>query len=1366
MKSKCLFLLAAVGVSFALQADPKTYYVDSKLDDYTGHDGSSWEKAFETIQEAINKAAASGDKIFVASGVYEGGQTFSSWGKARLSIVDKSIWIEGAGADRTIVRGKWGSDEYGLGTDTNDCARCVQLSGTACKGTVLKGMTFCDGATTQTLDDPLGGKYADPANKGSGIYAEDGLNREVFVVDCIVSNCHDEGSHGVVRGVTFVRSKIVSNHQIGPASSPKLCYGCNFLNCLVAHNSAWKNGDMCHGGMKAVNCTFIDNRFSTQCASTSTGYFYNSITAGYKLSAHTSPRIAAEHLGGDVFGHEVYTNVLMSLWTDDVRIREESGCPKLGDAQYLTDTSLIPALPEGIERMVDLWGNALPESGSIWPGAVQESVASTLGCITSPMSVDGDYFTIDGVEHYQGTYHYSTVPTQYVYRSSNETPSSRLVRLYTTTTFGRMTSLFPQRDGSVIVTTPPAGQTLVLNTKNNSSSVVYADPAADPATADGSYEHPYATLKDAVEGATGAYRLIYAKPGVYSNGVMTSTFSNTSGLKCRVFCPKDVEINIVSLEGPEKTMIVGAPDPETKGCGKDAVRIGIGNALRFIGFTLTGAYTQLKEGDFADVKYADRASVLMSEGAQSGLRECIVTNNYGGALGPLSWIWADRCLIRDNHASGGSILAGCYLISSVVGRNSCGASGYIYGGEMTQNWVLNCTVVGKGDDTLYENNALYRKNSIFANAASVPNPLTSDHSIYWAIGTVPDALGPSVKDPLFMDVETGDYRLFSKSEALRAATFPADYNCWMLLSRDYEGDLYRFDADGVYAAGAFQKPVSARGVYISDGKSVGGVQHGFVATDPGQDATVTLIAGAKRPIGTYVLNGATNAFTSASVTIPAAALASGAVFDPVCTDRWYVDCTNGSDTAGFGYNPACAFKTIARALTNATLKTGDTVALMPGVYEEGKMWQDATHVIPSRAVVRNGTTLEAEGTAAETIIRGLASDDEDAPTSATYKPYTAGLGKNAIRCVWTESGAVVRGLTLENGHTRGFNDDGGANHSDADYNGGNAFGQGRLERCVLRGGKAFRGGGAMSANCYDCVFTGNESLYGGGATSDARMYGCLSYGNTCWTAAERHGFFYYVACENCTIADADGGPSNLKYALKNTLITGSCKKWVSTGGAPGPTNFVNCAIDTDKTTYQTAIAAGVGCILTNAASLQVDADYRPVVGANVAIDAGDAAISPNIGDTDLSGGQRVYNGALDIGALEGDWRATYAKDLAGSRATVKAASSNVVESLTKTVILNPEAKLEATLAGSKDGRETDYGIKAKITGNGQLIAKLNGEVLGEPLQGPCDDVMELKFTNAHAENELSFEYVPGADDTGSAEILKMRRYVGTLLLVR
>ena len=76
----------------------------------------------------------------------------------------------------------------------------------------------------------------------------------------------------------------------------------------------------------------------------------------------------------------------------------------------------------------------------------------------------------------------------------------------------------------------------------------------------------------------------------------------------------------------------------------------------------------------------------------------------------------------------------------------------------------------------------------------------------------------------------------------------------------------------------------------------------------------------------------------------------------------------------------------------------------------------------------------------------------------------------------------------------------------------------------------------------------------------------------------------------------------------------------------------------------------------------VDADLRPVKGS-VLINAGDDSVFVNnvgfIGDTVVDGGQRVYNGRVDIGAYEYDWRADFAAAIGGG-VTVSQASPKVV----------------------------------------------------------------------------------------------------------
>ena len=65
MRAKNIIAVAVAGIACASAYGFKTNYVDCMLADYTGHDGTSWTKAFKTIQEGV-EAAVAGDLVLVA----------------------------------------------------------------------------------------------------------------------------------------------------------------------------------------------------------------------------------------------------------------------------------------------------------------------------------------------------------------------------------------------------------------------------------------------------------------------------------------------------------------------------------------------------------------------------------------------------------------------------------------------------------------------------------------------------------------------------------------------------------------------------------------------------------------------------------------------------------------------------------------------------------------------------------------------------------------------------------------------------------------------------------------------------------------------------------------------------------------------------------------------------------------------------------------------------------------------------------------------------------------------------------------------------------------------------------------------------
>jgi hypothetical protein len=129
-------------------------------------------------------------------------------------------------------------------------------------------------------------------------------------------------------------------------------------------------------------------------------------------------------------------------------------------------------------------------------------------------------------------------------------------------------------------------------------------------------------------------------------------------------------------------------------------------------------------------------------------------------------------------------------------------------------------------------------------------------------------------------------------------------------------------------------------------------------------------------------------------------------------------------------------------------------------------------------------------------------------------------------------------------------------------------------------------------------------------------------------------------------------------------------------------------------------------------------------------------------EKDALGGQRVYNGALDIGAVEYDWRDDYARMLGGNFAHVSKASSNVVTSSVDSVVLG-SGELDISLANNT-GLNVRYTLPVEVTGGGTLTVTNNGETLA--VLTAADGATALVFKNRLAANDVVFAY--GGSDAG------------------
>ena len=246
-------------------ASAVTNYVDCSMSDYTGHDGSSWAKAFKTIQEGVD-AANAGDTILVAPGDYdEGGKkdTLSNGGLSnRVFIAQKSITIKSTGgAAVTRIIGQRdpstlnsGTVCPGLGANAVRCI-CV-LANNASETPVIEGFTIADGATADGGDTVK--------TKGGGVFTCNTSGTYMFfcdLVDCVVTNCIANNAGGVDGG-RCIRCRIEDCDAMATEAASRHA---SMFSCLIVRNGRLSGrpavGYVFNGSTNGVivNCTFAGN---------------------------------------------------------------------------------------------------------------------------------------------------------------------------------------------------------------------------------------------------------------------------------------------------------------------------------------------------------------------------------------------------------------------------------------------------------------------------------------------------------------------------------------------------------------------------------------------------------------------------------------------------------------------------------------------------------------------------------------------------------------------------------------------------------------------------------------------------------------------------------------------------------------------------------------------------------------------------------------------------------------------------------------------------------------------------------------------------------------------------------------------------
>jgi hypothetical protein len=166
-------------------------------------------------------------------------------------------------------------------------------------------------------------------------------------------------------------------------------------------------------------------------------------------------------------------------------------------------------------------------------------------------------------------------------------------------------------------------------------------------------------------------------------------------------------------------------------------------------------------------------------------------------------------------------------------------------------------------------------------------------------------------------------------------------------------------------------------------------------------------------------------------------------------------------------------------------------------------------------------------------------------------------------------------------------------------------------------------------------------------------------------------------------------------------------------------------------------------------TMSFDADFRPMSADAFGVDTGDLqyyvypeAFAHEAG-SDVSGGQRVYNGQIDIGPGEYDYRGIFAKKLSRRSVEVKAASPAVVAADGAGLSLGNGDSLTLALFFRADGE-----CSFKVDGTERVTVTLDGIVLSPvggvySFTGKAEDVRTVTIVSNGGSAVIGDFRIPG-----------------------
>jgi len=616
------------------------------------------------------------------------------------------------------------------------------------------------------------------------------------------------------------------------------------------------------------------------------------------------------------------------------------------------------------------------------------------------------------------------------------------------------------------------------------AATLYVSPGGGNISSYTSWETAAHTIQDAVDAAVAGDTVLVTN-GVYDTG---GRWMLGHSLFNRVLVTN--AITIQSVNGPEETMILGAPDPGTGGHGDDAVRgVYLVDGASLIGFTVSNGYSRTVSA--FDPDQAGSGLFLDHGGIVSN---CVISDNsanYGGGVLCYYGGEVNHSTISDNSANyGGGVF--CYYggvinnsTISFSSANSGGGGMYFYvGGEVNNSTIgsnssdsvgggIYCDVGGTiNNSILYFNTASYGGDNYYNDGSG----MSYNHCCATPILDAGLGSGNVSGDPLFVDPLAGNAHLQTNSPCINAGN-----NSYIVDAFDLDGNPrirygivdigpYEYAGSFVSITGPAQTVSFTTTLFSLSGVASEDVMGTMWISNAANGVVETFAIATNWTSPTVELAVRENQFTVYGTNHTGAVLLDRVLI----TRSRYLGDTNATpihyvSPVGGNLWPYTNWATAARVIQDGvdTAMDGDQVLIADGVYDLGGGVTPG-YSLSNRVVVTQAITIQSVNGPKETMILG-------APD-----PGTGGHGDNAVRGVYLVEGASLIGCSVSNGYTRT------SGNVEYDRSGGGLFLDhgGIVANGTIRGNLANYGGGGVS--CYSggevnhSTISGNSANYEGG----------------------------------------------------------------------------------------------------------------------------------------------------------------------------------------------------------------------------------------------------------------------------------------------